>query len=322
MKVVRRTALASFVVTLVLVPLCAAQDFQSLASSISKSIAASGRKTVAVTDFTDLDGNPTKLGRYLAEEFSDALFSEAKGFDVIDRTNLKAILQEHKLATTGLIDPATARKLGQIAGVETLVTATITPFEESVRLSLKVVDTETAKIIASSRYDVPRTKTISDLIATSEVTALGSAEHDQDGRSTQRSSPFAAMPPSITRDELLFVPRGCRNSGSKMVCTFGVTNKAALTHRVWFTTDATFLVDDLGNQYRVSFTFGPSSSAGGSTDLLPDVPINLVVEAQNVPDAAGVMHASLSYGFQDRTDQYAGPQWGKVMIRALPISRP
>ena len=105
-----------------LAEMCAAQDLQSMASTISQRIAASGRKSVAVTDFTDLDGRPTKLGRFLAEEFSDALFSQAKGFDVIDRTHPKAILQEHKLATTGLIDPATARKLGQIAGVETLVT--------------------------------------------------------------------------------------------------------------------------------------------------------------------------------------------------------
>src|SRR5713101_2416494 len=99
-----------------------AQDMKTVSSSLASRIAASGRKTVAVVDFTDLQGNVTELGRFLAEELSVDLVGDAKGFEVIERTQLKVILQEHKLATTGLIDPQTARKLGQIAGVDALVT--------------------------------------------------------------------------------------------------------------------------------------------------------------------------------------------------------
>src|ERR1700733_16261592 len=124
-----RVCLRSVVVVFLATSLSAAQDLRSLASTISQHISSSGRKSAAVVDFTDLDGTPTKLGRFLAEEFSDALFSQASNFDVVDRTHLKALLQEHKLATTGLIDPATARELGRLAGVETLVTGTLTPFE-------------------------------------------------------------------------------------------------------------------------------------------------------------------------------------------------
>src|SRR5712692_2319135 len=137
-----------------------AQDMKTVSSSLASRIAASGRKTVAVVDFTDLEGCPTKLGRFLAEELSVDLVGDAKGFEVIERTQLKVILQEHKLATTGLIDPQTARKLGQIAGVDALVTGTITPFGDSVRLSVKALDTTTAKTIAASTIDVPKTKTI------------------------------------------------------------------------------------------------------------------------------------------------------------------
>jgi len=55
----------------------------------------------------DLQGNVTELGRFLAEELSGALVNDSRGFRVIDRAHLKAILQEHKLAATGLIDPQT-----------------------------------------------------------------------------------------------------------------------------------------------------------------------------------------------------------------------
>src|SRR5262249_33751886 len=82
-----------------------------------------------------------------------------------DRTHLRAILQENKLSASGLIDPATARKLGQITGVEALVTGTITPFGDSVRVVIKVLDTETARIVAASSTEVAKTKTMEELLA-------------------------------------------------------------------------------------------------------------------------------------------------------------
>jgi hypothetical protein len=70
---------------------------------LSSAITKSGKKTVAVVDFTDLQGRVTEFGRFLAEEFSVALSADQSGFKVIDRTNLKTILQEHKLASTGVL---------------------------------------------------------------------------------------------------------------------------------------------------------------------------------------------------------------------------
>lgn len=126
------------------------REIKSLSSVMSENIIKAGKKTVAVVDFVDLQGNVTELGRFLAEEFSVALAGGGKGFEVVDRTHLKSILSEHKLSTTGLIDPQTARKLGQITGVGALLTGTVTPFGDSVRLSVKILDTSTAKVIGAS----------------------------------------------------------------------------------------------------------------------------------------------------------------------------
>lgn len=141
------------------------KEIKTLSSALSENIAKAGKRNIAVVDFTDLDGNVTKLGRFFAEEFSIALLSTARGFEVVDRTHLKTLLQEHKLSATGLIDPAAARKLGQIAGVEALITGTITPFGESVRLSVKILDTNTAKLIGANTSDIPKTKAIEELLA-------------------------------------------------------------------------------------------------------------------------------------------------------------
>lgn len=77
------------------------KEINTLSESMAEKIAASGQKTIAVVDFTDLQGNVTELGRFLAEEFSAALVNTGKGFEVIDRVHLKSILKEHKLSPTG-----------------------------------------------------------------------------------------------------------------------------------------------------------------------------------------------------------------------------
>ena len=131
-----------------------AQDSRPVSSAIAARLEASGRKAVAVADFTDLQGNVNELGRYLAEELSVALVNDAKSFSVIDRTHLKSLLREHKLASTGLIDPQTARQLGKIAGVDTLVTGTLTAFGDSVKLTVKALDTETARILGAATSEI------------------------------------------------------------------------------------------------------------------------------------------------------------------------
>jgi TolB-like protein len=162
----RVAALMLFFNSVAITSLSTAQQLDSVASTFSAKLRMTS-KAIAVVDFTDLQGEVTELGRYLAEELSVALAGGAQGFTVIDRTHLKAILQEHKLASTGVIDPQTARQLGKVAGVDTLVTGTLTPFGDSVRLSVKALDTQTAAMRAAMTSDIPRTKAVDELLARS-----------------------------------------------------------------------------------------------------------------------------------------------------------
>ncbi len=140
------------------------KQIQSLSDLMAAQISTAGKKTIAVVDFTDLQGNVTELGRFMAEEFSVALAGSGKGFEVVDRTHLKSIMAEHKLASTGVIDPKTARELGKIAGVDVLLTGTITPFGDTVRLTVKVLDTETAKMISATTGNIAKTDAIEGLL--------------------------------------------------------------------------------------------------------------------------------------------------------------
>src|SRR2546425_7415993 len=81
------------------------KEVKALASVVADNLVKASKMTVAVVDFTDLQGNVTELGRFLAEEVSVALSGAGKGIEVVDRTHLKTLLQEHKLASSGVIDP-------------------------------------------------------------------------------------------------------------------------------------------------------------------------------------------------------------------------
>jgi len=55
-------------------------------------------KNVAIADFTKLDGSPTELGKYLAEQFWDVMVNANTTFSIVDRGRLnyllKALLQK------------------------------------------------------------------------------------------------------------------------------------------------------------------------------------------------------------------------------------
>ncbi|MCI5225662.1 MAG: hypothetical protein D3918_03150 [Candidatus Electrothrix sp. AX2] len=144
-------------------------EIKKMSATMAEKIAVTKKAKIAVVDFTDLQGDVTELGRFIAEEFSVALVnnSTGKGFKVVDRTHLKSIIKENKLSATGLIDPATARKLGKIAGVDALITGTLTPFGDSVRITAKVLESSTAEVTDAIAGDIAKTEAVKVLLATS-----------------------------------------------------------------------------------------------------------------------------------------------------------
>jgi TolB-like protein len=153
------------------------QEIANLSSMLSSDIVKSGKRAVAVVDFTDLQGQMNELGRFIAEEMSGSLTSQSKGFDILDRNHIKRIMEEQKLSLSGLMDPSAMKKIGKLAGADIIITGIITPFGDSIRISCKAIDTETAKVIGSARGDIAKTETISNLLKLGGGGAAGSADN-------------------------------------------------------------------------------------------------------------------------------------------------
>ncbi len=262
-------------------------EINNLSKSMAEKIARSGKKTIAVVDFTDLQGNITELGRFLAEELSSELVSAGKPFEVVDRMHLRTILSEHKLSLTGLVDPKTVKKLGQLSGVDAIVIGTVTPFGESVRLSIKVLATDTAKIIGSSRGNIPKTDAIEELLGkgidtTAKVTGKGLPARES-GKA-KGSGPIR----KVDERNFTFELQECKMSGKNVTCHLLITNngedeKLEISGKHHPYGPPSRMFDEYGNIYGAeAIQFG--NKKGNNPELLTvsGVPVKAIIHFEDV----------------------------------------
>ena len=141
-------------------------ELSNLADKLAAQIKDQGKTNIAVVDFTDLQGGTSgELGKYIAEQLTVDLVIDRKGFSVLDRANLKRILAEHKLTATGLVDPDSAKKLGQFAGVDAFIMGTIVPKEKTVGLTAKIITTDTAVIVGAAKGEFRTNDTVAELMS-------------------------------------------------------------------------------------------------------------------------------------------------------------
>lgn len=256
------------------VPVCSAyeDELNNMSQGLTRDIIKSGKKRVAVVDFTDLHGNITELGRFISEELSVNLTRNSTKYEVIDRAHLKAIMTEHKFAASGLVDPETIKEIGKIASVDLLVTGLLTPFGDSIRISCKILSTKTAKVLNARKVDIAKTRSIENMLAQSieqgvepaprpapapkpeprkEVREPVAPPPAKEPEPPPQKAPEAkapeTKPPEVPKtykviaskeeDDYLFELRHVTISGHDIVCTVQLTNKATYWRNVIFYAD-------------------------------------------------------------------------------------
>lgn len=264
-------------------------EIDTMASTIAGQLSKAQNRTVAVVDFTDLQGNVTELGRFLAEELSVSLARAPRGVEVIDRTHLKALLQEHKLAATGIIDPATARKLGEIAGVHYLITGTITPFGDSVRCAVKALDAATARIESASTTEIPKTKTIEELLSKGLSERASEEAVSAAGPSTEQASTQQVKIAQVKElDQFSFGLSSCQQTGDEVVCSLQIMNRAAdrkLGLANQWSRWSSRIIDNAGHEYIAkSVRLGSYENNNVTVTLISGVPTAAEVHFTKVPN--------------------------------------
>ena len=86
-----------------------------------------------------------------------AFVHHALGFEVMDRSHLKAIFAEHRMALGGLMNEESLIELGRLESVDVIVTGTIARLSDRYKITVKAHDTETASLLAADRAYCART---------------------------------------------------------------------------------------------------------------------------------------------------------------------
>lgn len=79
---------------------------------------------------------------------------------VVERKELEKILEEQKLALTGLTDQTTAAQVGRLLGANAFVLGGFQEVEKKLLVAARVVDVETGEILFALRVEGKRQKTI------------------------------------------------------------------------------------------------------------------------------------------------------------------
>lgn len=122
-------------------------QLDKLGQEISGSLSQQTKSKIAVIEFTDLNGNGTNLGKYLAEELTTKLFTSGK-FQVIERRLIEKILKEQQLSMTGVVDEKTAMKVGSLLGANVIATGTTADLGTSIKINARTISVERGTVLS------------------------------------------------------------------------------------------------------------------------------------------------------------------------------
>lgn len=156
MRSAARMRLTIGLILLAAAPGRAADGYKTIARQFSRAARQERVARVAILPFVPTDGSGANEGWTISERLITRLV-RAGGVQTIEREMLRKLLEEHALASTGLIDTTQLKRLGKILSVEAIVTGTFHAEGKRVALDARLIDIETGVILAAGEEVVDRT---------------------------------------------------------------------------------------------------------------------------------------------------------------------
>lgn len=230
------------------------QRLAELSKQISDGLTENQKQTIAVVEFVDLEGRVTNFGRFVAEELITRLY-QTKKFKVIERQLLNKIVAEQKLSLAGMIDQASAQKLGKLLGVDAIASGTVTDLGKSLRVNARLISTNTGEVFAVAATEIAKDDSVNALMG-----AISTPTESGDTKATAPTARFKTTFRTVTvsldslrvlSDKSIVVTLRFLNSGTKELL-------AALDYEI----RNIYVTDDAGNRYN----FGSSTSIRRGSD--------------------------------------------------------
>ena len=284
------------------------KEINMLSEDLKEQLQNSSKKRVAVVDFTDLKGNINELGRFIAEELSTGLLASGGNFEIVDRAHLQVLLKENKLSATGLVDPKDAQKIVKLSGVDALITGNITSFNDSFRLSVKILDAENAKLIGAAKGNIPATGALTEL-ANKEIRTISYNSDTSDGVSEPVKTEFN-VEKKVEKNGIMFALQGCKRNGKNVKCNFLVTATEEDVKSIYIYASkgnrSSYFLDSSGEaHYAKKILFGNvlhNEKVGN--DLYLDSPAKMLLEFDEIVPESNLMKTITVFCIREYYNNY------------------
>lgn len=105
---------------------------------------------IGVNDFENMNNNPLYdwLSMALAETISNRL-SNIKEIQVIEKSQMKKVINEIQFSRSGLVDPMQAKEFGSFTSADFIIVGSYQTGSDELRVNARIVDVNTADVISS-----------------------------------------------------------------------------------------------------------------------------------------------------------------------------
>lgn len=292
------------------------QRVADLSQQIAKEMTEYQKTTIAVIEFSDLQGNVTDFGRFLAEELITRLY-QAKKFKVIERQLLNKIITEQKLSLTGMVDPTSAKELGKLLGVDAIASGTISDLAQSLRVNARLISTETGEIFAVASVEIFKDESVTKLMA------AGVATPTPGTKPPIRLTVGGKIPvEEIEAKGFIFRLEECKMSGTSVSCKILITNNENDRNLSIYTksySGSSRIFDDSGNEYTATqVQIGNQFGSAATAMLVSGIPIKAQLNFEKVLQQASTLTLLEINCYH--TDLSALNSFG-VQFRDIPITK-
>ncbi|MCX5789617.1 MAG: FlgO family outer membrane protein [Elusimicrobia bacterium] len=133
----------------------AAGGIESMGRELARAAKDAGLARVAVMGLEPAGRQSTFEAWNLTEQLLTGLANAGK-VQVVERSLLGKVMDEHRMAATGMVDAAALKKLGKVLPVDGVVTGSFVTHGNTMVVRARLIDVETAVVVAASERRIER----------------------------------------------------------------------------------------------------------------------------------------------------------------------
>jgi TolB-like protein len=107
-------------------------------------------KRLTVTEFTDIDGGESEIGKLLSEKVTTKL-SQVSEIRVIERKQLNKIIEEQKLSLSDITEED-EKEVGRILNVDAIVSGSVAHLDDFIEINARMIDVTTGEIYCAINH--------------------------------------------------------------------------------------------------------------------------------------------------------------------------